>query len=197
MEEIWKDIPGYEGLYQVSNLGRVKSLERSVIKGQGGLYKIEEKIMKGSKDGSGYLFVQLCKEGKRKFYKIHRLVASAFLDNPNNLSELNHKDEDKTNNRVDNLEWCNHKYNSNYGSRNERVAKAISIPVLQFSKTGEFIHKWDSATEASRVLGINQGNIWSCLKGKYKSAYGFIWHYHYKSLWKRKHIPQIKLKKVA
>lgn len=195
--EIWRDIEGFEGLYQVSDLGRVKSLERNIVKGRGGLYKIEEKILKSSKDKNGYLKVHLYKEGKQKTYLVHRLVASTFLDNPDSLPEVNHKDENPQNNCVENLEYCNSKYNSNYGSRNERVVKSLSKPILQFAKDGKFIKKWDSATQVERELNLNQSHISYCCKGKLKSAYGYKWKYYYKGIWIKKHIPQIKLKKVA
>lgn len=172
MEEIWKNIEGYPN-YQISSIGRVKSLERNIVKGRGGLYKIEEKILKGGKDGKGYLFVHLYKNRKQKNYYIHRLVASAFLDNPNNLLEVNHKDEDKTNNQLTNLEWCTSQYNNNYGTRNERIQKTI----LQFSLDCEFIRKWDSATQVRKEMGFIQGNISSCCKGRLKSAYGYKWGY--------------------
>lgn len=168
MNEIWKNIEGYPN-YMVSNMGRVKSLNYNRTG--------EEKIMKGIKNNRGYLYVQLYKEGKQKNYLIHRLVASAFIPNPGNLSEINHINEDKTNNQFTNLEWCNRIYNLNYGTHNERMAKSKYKPVLQFSKTDEFIKKWDSVSEASRVLGINQGDISSCLKGKYKSAGNYVWIY--------------------
>lgn len=183
MEEIWKTIDGYPD-YEISNKGRVKSL--------GNDKKRKEKILKGFKIGRGYLQVHLCKDGKIKNYLIHRLVAQAFIPNPNNLLEVNHINEDKTDNRVENLEWCNSQYNNNYGTHNERMAKTNSKPILQFSKEGDFIRKWDSATQVERELGFYQGYISSCCKGKEKSAYGFKWFYHYKSLWKRKHIPLIK-----
>lgn len=177
IEEIWKDIPGYEQLYQISNMGRVKSLERNVVRGRGGLYKIEEKILKCTKDKDGYLRVNLCKDGKTKNYLIHRLVASTFLPNPDNLPQLNHIDEYKTNNCVDNLEYCTAEYNMNYGTRLEHFIKSKSIPILQFSFDGEFIKKWDSTTQVKRELGINQGNISKCLRGKRKSSGGYIWKY--------------------
>lgn len=186
--ENWKDIEGYPN-YQVSNLGRVKSLGNNKTR--------KEKILKSGKNNKGYLKVILYKEGKIKNYRVHRLVAQAFLDNPNNLSEVNHKDEDKTNNRVENLEWCTHQYNNNYGTHNEKVVKTLSIPILQFSLDGEFIKKWDSATQVERELGFYQSSITKCCKGKQKTCGGYKWYYHYKSLWIKKHIPQIKLKKVA
>ena len=174
MKEIWKEIEGYPN-YQVSNMGRVKSLERNVVKGNGGLYKIEEKILKSIKKRDGYLQINLSKEGKQKTCLIHRLVASTFLDNPNNFFEVNHIDEDKTNNRVDNLEWCSREYNCNYGTRNKR----ISIPILQFSLDGKLIRKWDSAREVEKELNIAHSQITACCKKRknYKSAGGYIWKY--------------------
>ena len=184
-KEIWRNIKDYPD-YQVSNMGRVKSLKFG-----------KEKILKNNKVSSGYLQVNLSKDGKQKTYYIHRLVATAFITNPNNLSEVNHKNEDKTDNRVENLEWCNSKYNLNYGTRTERITIANSIPILQFMKDGEFIKKWDSTAQVERELCFNKGNISKCCKGKLKSAYGFKWRYHQKSLWEKRHIPLIKQKKVA
>lgn len=183
--EIWKDIKDYPN-YQVSNMGRVKSLKYD-----------KEKILKSCKDKDGYLIVGISKEGKIKNFKVHRLVASAFIPNPNNLPYINHINEIKDDNRIENLEWCSSKYNANYGSRNERMAKAKSIPILQFSKTDDLLRKWDSAIEVERELGFYHTHITSCCKGKLKSAYNYKWDFHYKSLWEKKHIPQIKLKKAV
>ena len=166
MEE-WRNIQGYEGLYMVSNLGRVKSLERMKWNGNG-YYKVPEKILEGYDNGDGYLYVNLCKEGKRKQYRINRLVAMAFIPNPNNLPEVNHKDEIRTNNRVDNLEWCNRSYNVEYSQ-----AKAV----IGISKVSGLILEFPSLMEASRQLGISQGNICDCLKGRQKSAGGYVWFY--------------------
>lgn len=187
MNEIWKTIDDYPD-YMVSNMGRVKSLGNDKTR--------KEKILKGGKDKYGYLFVKLWKEGKHKMFRIHRLVATAFIDNPNNLPQVNHIDEDKSNNRVDNLEFCTAEYNLNYGTHNEKIAKSLSIPILQFSKTGDFIKKWDSTMQVERELGINQSSITKCCKGKRKTANGYIWYYHYKSIWSKNHIP-LKYKKVA
>ena len=195
--EKWKDIEGYEGLYQVSNMGRVKSLERFRKGKHNSLVFVNEKILKSRKDGGGYLRVSLSKEGKIKTFKVHRLVASAFLDNPNNLLEVNHINEIKDDNRVNNLEWCNKSYNCNYGSRNERMAKSKYIPILQFTKEGKLVRKWDSITEVEKELGFNHGSISKCCKGKLKTACGYKWRYYYKGIWEKKHIPLIKQKKVA
>ena len=161
MEEIWRDIKGYEGKYMVSNLGRVKSLNyRNTGK---------EGIMKGRDDGNGYLKVQLCKDGKVKNCRINRLVAMAFIPNPNNLPEVNHKDKIRTNNHMENLEWCTSQYNIEYSQ-----AKAV----IGINKVSGLILEFPSLMEASRQMGISQGNITMCCQGKkYKSAGGFYWHY--------------------
>jgi hypothetical protein len=180
MVEEWKDIKDYEGLYQVSNLGRVKSLNYRKTGKEG--------ILNGIEDGRGYLYVHLCNDDGVKKKKIHRLVAEAFIPNPENKPEVNHKDEDKTNNFVflnedgsvdkekSNLEWCDRKYNNNYGTRNERSAKAMSKPVLQFSLSGHFIREWPSTAECGRN-GFHQGNVWSCCNGKKPQYKGFLWQY--------------------
>lgn len=174
MEE-WRDIEGYEGLYQVSNTGKVKSLNyRKTGK---------EKILKPYDNGYGYLKVKLCKDGKDTSCKVHRLVAQAFLENPDDLPEVNHKNEDKTDNRVENLEWCNRSYNVNHGTRNKRVAEKninnskTSKPVIGINKVSGLIVEFPSLCEASRQTGIDHGHICHCLKGRLKSAGGFYWIY--------------------
>lgn len=173
--EIWKDILEYEGLYQVSNFGKVKSLPRNTTKGG---------ILKLTKDNNGYLNVILCKNGKIKRFRVHRLVALAFIPNIQNLPIINHKNEIKTDNRVENLEFCTAKHNSNYGTRNERLSKInkgkISPnkkPIIQCTLNGEFIRDWDSATTASRELKLSQGHITLCCQNRKKSAGGFVWRY--------------------
>ena len=166
MEE-WKDVKGYEGYYQVSNMGSVKSLERTVRNGRG--YKIiPEKILEGYDNGNGYLYVKLCKEGKRNQYRINRLVAQAFLENPNSLPEVNHKDKNPKNNCVDNLEWCTRQYNVEYSK-----AKAV----IGINKVSGLIMEFPSTREAERQTGISNKNICACLKGRRKSAKGYTWHY--------------------
>lgn len=126
--EIWKDIPGYVGLYQVSNLGRVKSLDRFTIRVSDNakvFYKGTD--LKFRLDRRGYLNVQLSKNGIVKKYRIHRLVALSFIQNPDNLPCVNHKDECKTNNIVSNLEWCSIEFNLNYGTRNKRISKTKQL----------------------------------------------------------------------
>ena len=177
MPEIWKDIQGYEGLYQISNLGNVKSF----WKDRNG------KIMKSCANKRVYYQVNLYSDSKPiKRFAVHRLVAQAFIENTKNLPQVNHIDEDKTNNRVENLEWCTAKYNMNFGTRSARGletkklrnSKKAEISVLQFTKDGKFVNEFPSISEAARCTGINQGNICSCCKGRFKSAGGYIWKYH-------------------
>ena len=165
MEEIWKDKKDYEGHYQVSNFGKVKSIKFG-----------KEKILKLNKDKDGYLQVTLCKNNIKKVYKVHRLVAEAFLDNPYNLSQVNHKDEDKTNNNVDNLEWCDRLYNVRYGTGIERRSKKRSKPVLQYDLNGNLIKVWISVNDAGRN-GFNQGNVADCCRGERKTHKDCIWRY--------------------
>ena len=165
-EEIWCPIKGYESLYEVSDQGRVRSLKFG-----------KERILKPGRMSKGYLFVSLYKNGEQKKCKVHRLVAKTFIPNPDNLPEVNHKDEDKTNNKVSNLEWCDRKYNQNYGTGIQRMAEKHSKPVLQYTKSGEFVREWKSASDVERTLGYLQNYISSCCTGRYKYAYNFIWKF--------------------
>ena len=165
-EEIWCPIKGYESMYEVSDQGRVKSI------GYG-----KERILKPRRDGGGYLFVTLYKNREHKMCKVHRLVAKTFIPNPDNLPEVNHKDEDKTNNKVSNLEFCDRKYNVNYGTGIQRMADKKSKPVLQFTKDGEFVKEWKSTHDVERNLNYSQGNISQCCNGIRNSSNGFIWKF--------------------
>ena len=189
MEE-WKPIKGYEGLYEVSNLGRVKSLNRKILCSNGLIKEIKEKILTPKDNGKGYLNVHLSKNGNHKHLYIHRLVAEAFIPNPNNLPQVNHKDENKSNNCVDNLEWCTAKYNMNYGTHNERVSKnnkgkkmseetlnKIIKKIMQFTLDGELVKIWDSIKDAT-LNGFNCGAIGRCLKGNLNKHHNFIWKYY-------------------
>ena len=176
--ETWKNIKGYEGLYQVSNMGRVKSLERTIIKKDGRKQTVKERILKGTPDKDGYLKIGLsCSTGKQKCFQVHRLVGEAFIQNPDEKPQINHINEIKTDNRACNLEWCTCKQNINHGSRNERVAKALGKPIGQYELDGQLIKIWPSAREAERQIGVSQGGIWGAANGIYKQAYGFIWKY--------------------
>lgn len=171
MIEEWREIEGYEGLYQVSNLGRVKSLFRVVIRSNGKPNTVNEKILKYGMN-RGYCAVVLCKNGKRKMYKVHRLVAMAFLSNPHNLPEVNHKDENKKNNCVDNLEWCTPKYNTNYGTCIERridaTVKNNSLRGKNNPKSRKVIcdNKIFACTrECAEYFKINKNTMTSWIRG--------------------------------
>lgn len=165
MKEKWKDIKGYEGLYKISNTGLVSSLHYRKSN--------KEQILKCGSDKDGYLQVNLCKNGKHKNHKIHRLVAIHFIENPNNLPQINHKDENKTNNNVDNLEWCTNKYNNNYGTKNDWNKKSI----VQLSLDYKFICQYDSIIEAAKKINKNHSHITQCCQKKRRTAYGYIWRY--------------------
>lgn len=183
MEEIWKNIEGYEGLYECSNYGNIKSLAMDVKMPNGGLRHYDERILKPRVDKYGYLYINLSKNGKIKTFKIHRLVAQTFLDNPNNLPCVNHKDENKLNNIPENLEYCTVAYNNSYGTRTERMKRFgknhhRSKSILQIDKdTDEIIREWDSGMDIQRELGYSQTNISACCRGIYNQAYGFKWRY--------------------
>lgn len=181
MEEKWKDIKNYEGLYQVSNLGRVRSLNhiRKNGKSENNIYINKGRILKAAIQNVGYMFVVLSKNGKTKGYRVHRLVAEAFISNPNNYKCVNHKDENKQNNCVNNLEWCTHKYNNSYGTKPMRIAKGNSKKVNQYDLKGNFIKQWNSFMDIERYLNIKYANsiINACCKGKRKTAYGYRWEY--------------------
>lgn len=170
MKEVWKDIKDYEGLYQVSNLGRVKSLPRKRVTPTKGTYYSVEKILKPGITDRGYQQVALCKDSKLKRCLIHRLVAQTFIPNSNNYPEVNHKDENKVNNVVENLEWCTSKYNANYGTRKERLKeKSINKPGKRVIciTTGEV---FETLSKASKATKTDASDIGRCCKGKRKSA---------------------------
>ena len=169
INEIWRPIEGFEGLYKVSNLGRVKSLRN-----YGG---VKERIMKPYKTKWGYLGLTLRVKGKVKWFPIHRLVAEAFIPNTDNLPQVNHKDECKTNNRVDNLEWMSCKDNVNYGTGIQRRVEKYKKKVNQYTKDGVFIKQWDSPKDAADYLGISVHHIYSVCSGKRKKTGGYIWRY--------------------
>ncbi len=153
-EEQWRDIKGFEGLYSVSTKGNVKNLKTG-------------RLIAGKCDWNGYRLVNL----KGKFYMVHRLVGLAFIPNPNNLPHINHIDEDKTNNNVENLEWCSPSYNVNYSSHK------YSCRINQLTLDGEFVKVWQSSKQIEKEAGYAASHIIQCCKGKYKQAYGYRWEY--------------------
>lgn len=157
MEEIWKDIEGYEGKYQVSNLGRVRRIE----------------ILPAHTHYRGYKYVNLNQQHKY----IHRLVASAFIENPDNLPTVNHIDENKENNTVSNLEWASYYENNHHGTAISRRSITRSKKVLQYDLEGNFIKEWDSAREIERELGYSNVSINQCCRGKIRKSKGFIWKF--------------------
>ena len=173
---MWKDIKNYEGLYKVNEKGEIKSLPKYRKHSRvNNYYYTKEKIMHPSFDKDGYLMTRLVKDGKYTVVRVHRIVAETFIPNPNNLPIVNHKDENKCNNCVDNLEWVTQKENVNYGTRTERQIKSQSLQVLQI-KDGKVIAEFSSLNEAARSLGKrNGGAISSCVNGITKTAYGYKW----------------------
>lgn len=177
IKEIWKDIEGYEGLYQVSNLGRIKSLSRKIKRNDMNAIT-KEKIMKQAKDDRGYLMANLYKNGRNHSIKVHRLVAKLFIPNPLNLPQVNHIDEVKTNNSVSNLEWCTNKYNINYGKHNLNIAKSLSKRVYQYTKNNVLVKAWNSTIQCSRENSeFNHRHISECCLGKRKTHKKYKWSY--------------------
>lgn len=183
--EVWKDIEGYEGLYQVSNIGRVKSLEK-YVPGKNGCKQVRrERILNCSVNGSGYPHFSIYKDGVVKTVLVHRIVASAFLDNPLQLPEVNHIDGDKTNNRSENLEWCTEKQNVRHAWENG-INRMTDKHRESARKVGLNNGKkvlcsngvvYPSGCEAARQLGLSQGNVWSVLNGKRKHTKGYTFKF--------------------
>ena len=163
MKEEWRDIAGYEGKYQVSNLGRVKSLNYK----RTGKHKIL-KLLKGS---DGYFYIGLCKNGIKKNNLVHRLIAQSFIENPDDFPEVNHRDENKQNNKVSNLEWCTHQYNNTYLSKHRKISKKVAC-----YKDGKLIKVYDAIIDVKKD-GFNDGQVCQCCKGNRKSHHGFQWKY--------------------
>lgn len=175
MKEVWKPVKGYEGLYEVSSIGRVRSVKRNLV-------------MHPQPRKHGYLGIQLHgRGGNAKGFRtmsVHRLVAEAFIPNPNDLPEVNHIDEDKTNNRVENLQWVSHIDNTNYGTAQNRRAEKLrngskSVAICQYTKDGKFIAEYPSLAEVERQTGYAKANICRCAQGskQYTHAYGYVWKY--------------------
>lgn len=169
MAEEWKDIEGYEGLYQVSNLGRVRSFKQNK---SGHLLKYKSNCW-------GYFQVGLSKNGKQKLFSVHRLVAEAFIPKVENKNIVNHIDCDKSNNHANNLEWCTQKENVRHSVklRHYEHSGAENKPVIMTEKQGAFENKFRSICEAARITGIPQQNISKCCNGKLRSAGGYLWRF--------------------
>jgi len=172
MEEVWKDIEGYEGLYQISNFGNVKSLNYRRTN--------EEKLLVPKTNNDGYLWVQLFGGARNRCFLVHRLVACAFVENPGKYDYVNHKDENKANNKASNLEWCTHLYNVQYSSirhvrvRNPRRTRKI----VQLGRAdNKVLCMWDNLISIKHETGWSDWSIGECCKGNRKTAYGYIWRY--------------------
>ena len=173
--ENWKAIAGYEGLYEVSDMGRVKSLNYN--------HTGKEKILKLKKSHCGYLNVNICKDGHAKSVRIHRLVATAFISNPHNLETINHKDEDKTNNSVENLEWCTRGYNNTYNNKAIKIGLKLrnnerSRALIALDENNNIIYEFPSVREAARFLNKPKAdsNIHSGIR-KNQKRYGYYWKF--------------------
>ena len=179
--EIWRPVRDFEGLYEVSNLGLVRSVDRTVrgANAMSDSYPINRKgrVLKQSMATNGYLFVVLCKDGKHTHTNVHRLVAETFIPNPDNLPEINHKDENKSNNVVSNLEWCDRSYNVNYGTSLEKRSRKCFKCIEQLTLDGQHVAFYKTLTEAVRKTGANKVSICSVCNGRYKTAMGYRWRY--------------------
>lgn len=173
MKELWKDIEGYEGIYQVSNLGRVKGIKRYDSIG----HLISDRVLKARVNNRGYLLVDLYKNGIRHTKLIHRLVAQTYIPNPENKPRVNHIDEVTTSNQVSNLEWTTPIENINHGTRNKRASKSRSKPIIAIDiATGEY-NEYGSGKECAIKLGLHQGTVNHILKGRRKQTCGYTFKY--------------------
>lgn len=173
MQEQWKQVKGFEGIYEVSNFGNVRSLHYrnwNIVKN-----------LTPFINRDGYKRVCLCRSGKQLNMFVHRIVATAFIENPDNLPQINHLNEIKTDNRVENLAWCSAKENVNHGTRNERMSKAKlntnCKAIIQLDAQGREIRRWVSLMEVNRAFGYDVGFLGRCCKGRCEKAYGYKWRY--------------------
>lgn len=166
MIEEWRDVVGYEGLYKVSNLGKVKSL-----------WFNKERILKPAINSTTYYSVLLYKNNIKKSCLVHRIVATAFLKNENNFNSVNHINENKLDNNINNLEWCTVEFNNNYGTRNSRISNKLSKSISQFDLNLNFIRYWKNSVEPE-ILGFDHSCIIKCCKGKNKQHKDYIWRYN-------------------
>lgn len=180
-KEVWKDIEGYEGYYQISNRARVRSLDRIVESDDRSPQFIKGDIKKATVRGDGYKYVSLYKDNKRKNKYLHRLLAEAFIPNPKNLPIINHMDENPSNNKLKNLEWCDHQHNLTYGNKinktldsegYQKQMKSMRKPIYAFDKKGN--KNWfESITEACKALNLDNASVSACLSGRYKTHKGY------------------------
>lgn len=179
--ECWKDVVGFEGLYEVSTRGRVRSIDRIIIRKNGTKLPIKGRILpQYKKRGNSKLCryqVNLSKNGKKYSKSVHRLVAMAFIPNPLNLPEVNHIDENPLNNVVWNLEWCSSEYNHNYGTRNARQAKALEVAVDCFDIDGNFVQRYRSIKSAAKELNLDASCITKVCKHKVKQTKSYVFEY--------------------
>lgn len=179
--EQWRDVPGYEGLYQISDFGRVRSIERSVLERGGRVHKVPGRTTNGSRDHYGYLTFGLCKDGKRRTVKVHRLVAEVFMPNPDGLPQVNHKNGCKADNRVANLEWCtlceNMAHAGAHGLSNVSKAVKASAEARRRQIVRSDGVRFDDAGSAAEAAGVTRGAIVAVLRGRNKTAGGFSYTY--------------------
>ena len=179
--EEWRPVPvdDFKDYYEVSSYGRVRSktyIQYRNINGKSRSYTVNGRVL-AQTTNFGYKLVHLSVNGHQKYLRVHRLVAGAFIPNPDNLPQINHKDEDKSNNNVNNLEWCSSKYNVNYGTRNVRSGVRRGKPIVQKTLDGGLVGKFYSIQSASKITGISAGNIWSSLNNIRNNAGGYLWEY--------------------
>ena len=186
--EVWRDVVGYEGQYKVSSLGRVKRVPHERVGRRGKPYKLNgEKLLTQQVIRKGYLRVSLGVKWEHSFFLVHRLVAEAFIPNPNNYPQVNHKNSNKQDNCVENLEWCTNEYNYHYGDRIKSFTKSYGVPIAQYTVDGVFIKSFEYATLAAREIGGNVSNILVAARENdtpatggrkplhKRTAYGYVW----------------------
>lgn len=167
MIEIWKPVKNFEGLYEISNVGNIKSL----------LFN-REKILKPAINSSGYYSIVLYKNKIKSSHTIHRLVADAFIENKYNCPLINHKNEIKTDNNVSNLEWCDVKYNNNFGTRNSKISNSLSNKIIQLDKNGNVVNIFKNSVSA-KEFGFDHSSIIKCCHGKRNTHKGYAWRFAY------------------
>ena len=182
-KEIWKDIPNYVGLYQASNTGKIRSLDRIIKHTNGKTQQRRGVVLKQRENEKGYKMVHLSKDNVLKNKFVHVLVLEAFLERPYGMTQINHKDENKGNNNLSNLEYCDASYNQNYGScgKNKSMATINDVKkskkVIQLTKDGSYLNTFPSLREVERTLGFMHGHIREACNGKLHTAYGYKWKY--------------------